>query len=388
MGVVRNRLLIQHTVKQFVKKKPKPFMQLVLEVGVYQIGWMRDSGMPDHALVHPLIELVKQKDARSAKFCNAILREVLRKGLQIPEGNSAKKLSIRYSHPEWLVKKWLKENGQHTLIKRLEVQNKKPHHWARLNRSKISDVKELPENITNKLGQSVFDWYYQIENGVGELLKSSEFSEGLFSIQDPASYLMYQLLAPEKSDLLFDACAAPGGKTALFLEQMKSEITVIAGDLKPHRLSKMSDLKTRLKLGSFYPVACDAQSLPFKQQFDKILIDAPCSNLGVLSRRPEAKWSVTQEDIDAIAELQRSILESCCAHCKPNGVMVYATCSPESEETVQIIEAFLKSHTEFVLESAEDFVDPRFVKNGAIQIIPGESDLDGFYGVRLRKNNQ
>jgi len=386
LGVVRNRTLIEYTLKKYVRKKPKTTVILALQIGVYQIGWMKHSGMPDHALIHPLVEIVKQKeDKHAVSFCNAVLRNCLRDGLNIPEGNGVKPLSIRYSHPQWLVKKWLQENGQHALIKRLEVQNKKAPHWLRLNKIKGASLEEFPSEIKKHLGVSYYDTFYRIESGMGELLRSQAFTDGRFSIQDPAAFLMYQLLGLKPGEVVFDACAAPGGKTALMLEQMHEKITVVSADLKVKRLGKLNDIRTRLGLHNFQPIAMDARHLPFKTSFEKILIDAPCSNLGVIARRPEAKWNVTQNDIESVSALQSEILDSCSTRCSVGGVMVYATCSPENEETNDVVAQFLETHPEFEIENAAEYVDECFVKDNAVKIIPGENDFDGFYGVRLKR---
>ncbi len=386
MGVIRNRSLIEVTLKKYLKKKPKPRLYIALQVGVYQIGWMREGGMPDHAIIHPLVEMVKSEmGQKQGDFCNAVLRNVLREGLYIPKGNSTKQLALRYSHPEWLVKKWLKENGQHVLIKRLEHQNKQADTWIRINNKNGTSHDQLPDEIKQELGNSVFDTYYQVTGSLGALIRSSAFSEGLFSVQDPASFLMFQLLGPLEGDMILDACAAPGGKTAMILEQMGDAVQVVAADLKPSRLQKLNDLTSRLDLHSYQKVAMDARQLPFKTLFSKILIDAPCSNMGVLARRPEAKWNVTPHEITDISKIQLGILEECSRYCEPGGVIVYATCSPESEECEVVIETFLKNNPHYVLDDAEQFVDPDHVSNHMVKIIPGQSPFDGFFGARLRR---
>ncbi len=386
MGVIRNRSLIEVTLKKYLKKKPKPRLYMALQVGVYQIGWMREGGMPDHAITHPLVEMVKgELGQKQGDFCNAVLRNILRDGLYIPQGNSTKQLAIRYSHPEWLVKKWLKENGQHVLIKRLEHQNKQADTWIRINKKSGTLLNQLPDEVTHELGDSVFDTYHQVTGSLGALIRSPAFSEGLFSVQDPASFLMFQLLNPVEGDIILDACAAPGGKTAMILEQMGDTVQVVAADLKPKRLLKLSDLANRLHLHSYQKVAMDARQLPFKKTFNKILIDAPCSNMGVLARRPEAKWNVTPQDIVDIATIQLEILEECSHYCEPGGIIVYATCSPESEECDEVIETFLKNHSHYVLDDAEQFVDTEHVSNHMVKIIPGQSPFDGFFGARLRR---
>jgi 16S rRNA (cytosine967-C5)-methyltransferase len=220
---------------------------------------------------------------------------------------------------------------------------------------------------------------------MGALLRSPQFQQGLFSIQNPAADLLVRLLDPQMGEHVWDACAAPGGKSALILERCP-QLHLTASDSDARRLESLQDLETRLNLRVAKIVACDASKPFFEPMFHRILLDVPCSNLGVMTRRPEVAQRLDRKSFETVVEKQEKILAGAAKCLLPGGVLVYGTCSPEPEETVQVIQKFLSAHPDFKLEPAEKFVEKEWVKDHFVHAGNTELGFDWFFGARLRRN--
>jgi 16S rRNA (cytosine967-C5)-methyltransferase len=224
-------------------------------------------------------------------------------------------------------------------------------------------------------------------------LRSEALAAGRFSFQDPVSQWVVSLLDWHPGLSLLDACAAPGGKSALALElavvrgESVEASRIVCGDASLTRLRRIADARRRLGHTELMPVVLDAAGGqghgPFRQSFDRILLDVPCSNLGVLRRRPEARWSWTAETITALAARQRGLLEGAASLLKPGGRLVYATCSAEAEETVDVVRGFLAAHPEFKAEDAGGAIPDPLCRDGFLRVWPGETDYDGFFAAAL-----
>ncbi len=381
MGVCRNITLLEYNVRRRVKFMPSNEVRRVLLTGMWQL-YQKDR-YPTHVSVDLTVELAKSLGLKKeVSLINAVMRKVDREGLEVPRhSKKIKDVAICYSHPTWLIHKWNENMGFDKMIRRCRVNISEPRTFYRLNLSRCSK-----DEIEREFGEVEwrFERFFALDKPVGQMLAHSFFVEGKISIQDPASYLMVQLLGLEGKEILLDLCGAPGGKSALILEEFP-EMPVVLGDLKWERLRRSRDLKERLGL-KLTTVVADAQNVPYlSESFDRILIDAPCSNLGVLNRRPEAKWMVSEAELKKQSELQLGILNGAAALLKPGGVLVYGTCSPEPEETVQVVEAFLKEHPEFEVETARKWVHRHYTEGMFLKIWPQPNSLDGFFGARLVK---
>lgn len=383
MGVCRQKLLIDDQIDRFCPKSPQPVLRQVLRVGLYQLAFMKEE-IPPYSAVDTAVDLAGELLSKGVRgFVNAILRRFLREGLRIPQGNGDQDWSIRYSHPLWLVQKWRLELGDDDARARLESGLELPLFWIRRNNAKISaqEWRDLELHQTE-----YWERFGLTKLPLRQILSHDAFKQGMISLQDPSSWLMTRLLDLETDSkaVILDACAAPGGKTALLLEEFPG-IKVISTDLKWNRLSRMDDLSKRLEL---HPELCCQNGLApaFRaQSFDALLLDAPCSNLGVLGRRPEARWTINPNELKLQSDLQLRLILSLCDLVKVGGTLVYGTCSPESEETFDVISEFIRQRTDFEIAPPSDQIPSQYLTKGMMRVIPKSGGFDGFFGARLRR---
>ncbi|MBQ2560470.1 MAG: RNA methyltransferase [Fibrobacter sp.] len=395
LGVCRRHLYLEYFIKSLTKRMPSLEARVVLEMGLFQMFFM---DVPDYAAINASVELAKSANLgeSTARLVNAVLRTARRQGEPALPPQRVRRVSIENSVPEWLVRRWFDVYGGDRAEALAKATLERPTEWIRVNLQKTS-APVLAEKIGITGASILFDRYIEIPRDVGVklLLALPEFVKGEFSFQNPSAFEVVKLLALKPGLKVWDACAAPGGKTALMAE-MDSSLEILASDSSASRLEKMQDLMNRLGLKNIKTEVIDlaavpqalvahtsatspqhsrlsslASSLSSEAKFDRILLDVPCSNMGVIARRPESVYRMTPEAINEIAELQFKILENASAALAPNGRLVYATCSPDPAETTRVIARFVKAHPEFVKVG-----DP---------ILPGLKDprLDGFFAQAL-----
>ena len=390
LGVCRRHLYLQYFLKTLVKKMPSLEVATVLEQGLFQMFFME---IPDHAAVSTSVELAKAANLQegSARLVNAVLHAARRSGLPQLPPQRVRRVSIENSVPEWLVRRWFDIYGADRAEAIAKSTLERPAEWIRVNLQKTS-----APVVSQKLGLTgasiLYDRYIQVpaDAKLKPILESESFAKGEFSMQNPSAYEVVKLLDLKPGLKVWDACAAPGGKAALMAE-MDSSLDVLASDVSETRVLKMRDLVERLGLTNVRVECIDAlggvAGSPARRgseqrnrasegetsPFDRILLDVPCSNMGVIARRPESKYRITPESVKELAELQYGILNAAAASLAEGGVLVYATCSPDPEETTKVVSRFLKAHPEF--EKAGDAVYPANM----------DSRFDGFFAQALRK---
>ena len=390
LGVCRRHLYLEYFVKSLTKKLPSLEARVILEMGLFQMFFM---DVPDYAAINDSVELAKSANLGEsiARLVNAVLRSARRQGAPALPPQRVRRVSIENSVPEWLVRRWFDVYGGDRAEALAKATLERPTEWIRVNLQKTS-APVLAEKLGITGSSILYDRYIEIPRDVGVklLLASPEFVNGLFSFQNPSAYEVVKLLDLKSGLKVWDACAAPGGKTALMAE-MDSSLEILASDSSASRLEKMQDLMIRLGLKNIKTEVLDLTVVPQTPKgasatecginssdrphsphlFDRILLDVPCSNMGVIARRPESIYRLTPESINEIAELQYKILENASTALAPGGRIVYATCSPDPAETTRVIARFLKAH-------------PEFVKVGE-PVLPGlkDSRLDGFYAQAL-----
>ena len=389
-GVIRHRLSLDTLISFFSKiplKKLEPWVLYALRLGLYQIVYL--DKIPASAAVNTSVELVKKLVHRTdaVRFTNAILRSIergiqnksvdeqdvadLQKALHRrgntwctfqhsilpdPDKNLSAYMAANYSHPEWLIKRWLSRYGKDKTIEMCKINNLPPKVFLRINHRKIS----LQEFILllEKKGINA----YAIDNAVVvDNIAVSEipgFSQGLFFVQDISAMKIAQFLKVEKSNAVLDMCAAPGGKTTHIAEFLGDTGKVYALDISLKRLKSVQENCQRMGVQNAFIVCGDSSEgkAPFRIKFDRVLIDAPCSNTGVFSRRVEARWRLKKEDINKLTTLQYSILKTGAIMLKPGGCLVYSTCSIEPEENQDIIKKFLNNEPQFCLNAEEYYL--------------------------------
>lgn len=371
-----------------------PQVRNLLRLGAYQLMMM--DRIPRHAAVSETVRLAKQVEhAGIAAFVNAVLRSAARQHDAMsppsPAGDLFPYLTITQSHPDWLIKRWLPRYGSQRTMAMCQANNRLPPLVVRVNRLRTRR-ESLLEALINEGCQAEPCRF--AADGVclrshPPLHRLSCYQRGWFTVQDEAAILCAALLAPVAGERVLDACAAPGGKATYVAELMGDQGYVICLDRSLRRLRLVESNRARLGLKSLVCAVADATAVAFNQPFDRILVDAPCSGLGVLRRHPDAKWRKGAELIATMSHQQLAILHWLSHFLKPEGTMVYVTCSTEPEENQQVVQAFLRHHPDFQLDMisedlpppARDFVHDKYW----FQTWPGAEDLDGFFAVRLRR---
>ncbi|MBL4284765.1 16S rRNA (cytosine(967)-C(5))-methyltransferase RsmB [Vibrio fluvialis] len=359
-----------------LKGKQRVFHHLIL-VGIYQLSFMR---IPAHAAVGETVEGAQDlKGPRLRGLINAVLRNYQRNQEQL-DAQAVSHNAGKYGHPSWLLK--LLQNAYPQQWEAIvEANNSKAPMWLRVNHQH-HDRNAYQALLNNEnIDSSV---HSQAEDALKlaapcDVTKLPGFEKGWVSVQDAAAQLSLHYLQPQDGELILDCCAAPGGKTAHILERTQGS-EVVAIDCDDTRLKRVHDNLKRLNLSA--KVVCGDARYPQEwwqgSQFDRILLDAPCSATGVIRRHPDIKWLRRAEDIAALAELQREILDAMWQQLKPGGTLVYATCSITPQENVLQVKDFLARTSDAQLVGSE-------LDNPGRQILPGEEDMDGFYYAVLTK---
>ncbi|EPF9729790.1 16S rRNA (cytosine(967)-C(5))-methyltransferase RsmB [Vibrio fluvialis] len=359
-----------------LKGKQRVFHHLIL-VGIYQLSFMR---IPAHAAVGETVEGAQDlKGPRLRGLINAVLRNYQRNQEQL-DAQAVSHNAGKYGHPSWLLK-LLQSAYPQQWEAIVEANNSKAPMWLRVNHQHHDrDAYQALLNNEN-IDSSV---HSQAEDALKlaapcDVTKLPGFEKGWVSVQDAAAQLSLHYLQPQDGELILDCCAAPGGKTAHILERTQGS-EVVAIDCDDTRLKRVHDNLKRLNLSA--KVVCGDARYPQEwwqgSQFDRILLDAPCSATGVIRRHPDIKWLRRAEDIAALAELQREILDAMWQQLKPGGTLVYATCSITPQENVLQVKDFLARTSDAQLVGSE-------LDNPGRQILPGEEDMDGFYYAVLTK---
>lgn len=361
-----------------------------LRVALYQIMFL--TQVPQYAAVNEAVEFIKKiRGEKFAGFVNAVLRNIIRTLDAIhypdPEEDLVQYLAVYYSHPTWMVKRWLDRFGRQETEKFLSVNNEIPDLTLRINKLKItpSDFLALLEkNNINFQGSSYIDYFIRVKSlsGISQL---NIFQSGFFTVQDESAAFPVLLLDPKSGERIIDMCAAPGGKTTFIAELMKNEGTVVAIDKYESKLNLIKASCQRLGITNVETLAADSSELTIEPA-DRILVDAPCSGLGALRKKPDIKWKREPEDIQKLTIRQLSLLENASRLLKQGGILVYSTCTTEREENNEVVEKFLQKHPEFVVENATYYVNKSVVtSDGFVETYPHHHHLDGSFAVRLVK---
>lgn len=382
-GVVQWRDRLDWVLNQFSNRPVaslSPAIRQVLRLGAYQILWL--DRVPERAAVHTSVELAKKLEHKgTAGFVNAILRKVVTQGRQVSFPDAAADpvayLSVFYSHPRWLVARWLARWGPADTESLLRANNEAPALYVRPGGDGVCLAEEFgAEAVDGHPGS----WQVTRPDG---LFDDPTFVSNWY-VQDINAGLAARLLAPASGDRVLDVCAAPGGKSQQLAEAVGPG-AVVATDISRDRLEFVQDNLRRLRRTGVTLVAEDASQPSVRGPFDGILADVPCSGTGVLGRHAEARWRKTAEDLPRHAERQYRILEAAFARLRPGGVLVYSTCSIEEEENDAVVDRFLASYRDARLEPASEQFPEQPWAARTIQTLPGRDEGDGAYAARIRR---
>lgn len=376
-----------------------PEIKNSMRVALYQILFL--NKIPYSAAVNEAVEFVKRIHGdKHAGVVNGLLRTIIRTldSLVWPtrEIDEVNYLGIIQSHPNWLVRRWVQRYGFDDTQKLCEANNKRPPITMRYNKLKITEKEFTDYLIAKGLVFSkahYIDEYYNAKI-FSKISEDEFFKKGYFSIQDESAGLVSLLVDPKPNELIFDVCAAPGGKSIHMRELANGRSNILAVDkylLKAENMKKNFD---RLGIENIVPIHDDvsnptteALTKKFLEKFDKVLVDAPCTGLGVLSKKPDIKWKRNSEDILKMQKIQLEILENSVKYLNKRGVLIYSTCTIEPEENIEIIELFLEKHPEFSIDNAEKYVKKELVGDkGCIETFPHKHNIDGAFAARLVRN--
>lgn len=406
-GTIQRMNTIDYDLASRVKgwpKKVEPWVRSLLRMSYYQLRWL--TRVPAHAAVDEAVRIAKKRGhAGIAGLVNGVLRGLLREGFEAPLNaklSEAERLSLLHSHPVWLVERWISQFGVQKTEEICAANNEPPHASARINplRMERQQLLEAMREDGLTVTPSPLASNGVIAERAGNLVHTPWYKDGQISIQDESSMIVAAVADPRAGMLVLDCCAAPGGKSMSMAERMQNKGKVIANDVHAHKEALVRQQAERLGLSCVETMTGDAMDLPNRlrsQSFDVVLLDAPCSGLGVIRRKPEIKWTKTPEDIESLAVLQSQLLRRVQALVKPGGVLVYSTCTIASEENEQTIQHFLNEYPEFSLDAAwpEEALAPFRERGivaeaftGMLQILPYMFGSDGFFIARLRRQSQ
>lgn len=377
-GVLTWKITLDEIIKKYSSirlKKISPWIINILRMGIYQIAFL--DRIPESAAVNESVKLAKKYGHEvSSKFTNAILRKIEKNEydklidyIKTKPYTDEEIISIMTSHPVWMVSRLLKDYDKKFVIEILESNNKTPETAIRVNTIKASrdELKKLLDlkGVDNRLGNlpdSIF------------VKKLTDFNEKLYVVQDEAAQLAVLKLDPKEDEYILDACSSPGGKTTYISALMNNTGRVDAWDIHEHRVELVKKLAEKLGITNIYASVADSAEYHtfLREKYDRILLDVPCSGLGVIRKKPDIKWTRNESDIDELIETQRSILDSVSEYLKPGGTLVYSTCTVLKDENERQIANFLHKHIEYKLEEE-------------IKLFPNVNNTDGFYIAKLIK---
>ena len=401
-GVVRHKRSLNALIDNLGNKKAQqqpPKLRIILYLGLYQLRYL--TQIPDSAAVNTSVELAKTQGLKKLTgVVNGILRNYLRRVsktgdslsdlVQLPS-DSIRKLGIIHSFPDWIVETWLQQLSLAETEQLLAWFNQTPSIDLRVNilRSSLAQVESALQDggvavsRIRELPQAL-----RIQGGTGAINQLPGYCEGWWSVQDSSAQLVTHLLAPQPGETIIDACAAPGGKTTHIAELMGDRGTVWAFDRSAQRLKKVQANAQRLQLKSIQIQAGDSCDLSqFNGVCDRVLLDAPCSGLGTLHKRPDIRWRQTRGKITELSVLQQELLSTAATWVKPQGILVYATCTINPQENEEVVQLFLDSHPDWSISIpvTQPIVNNFDISQGWIKVYPHRHDMDGFFMVRLQK---
>lgn len=389
-GTLQQQMTLDYYLAPFIRGKLQPWVRQLLRLSVYQIVYL--SKIPEHAVVNEAVKIANKRGHKGvSSMVNGILRSILREGVPSLDEieNPVTRLSIETSHPEWLINRWIEQYGTEEATAIAVINNLPPVTTARINSTKTNRGEVIgllkKEGVLASPG-NLTEGSIQVESG--NLASTEAYKQGLLTVQDESSMLPALALQAEAGMKVLDMCAAPGGKTTHIAERMKDDGEVQAHDLHPHKLRLIEQNAKRLGLTSIQTHSGDSRELLSTYEprsFDRVLVDAPCSGLGVIRRKPEIKYKKTLQDIENLASIQKDLLQVASQLVKKGGRLVYSTCTIDKTENQEIVEWFLNEQADFELVPLDiigDKTDRDFV-----QVLPHQYESDGFFVAALQRKN-
>jgi len=393
-GTLQYKMTLDYYLQPFIKGKLDDWVLQLLRLSLYQIHYL--DRIPDHAAVNEAVNIAKKRGHKGISGAvNGILRSILREGVRSTEEitDDVERLSIETSHPLWMVKRFVSQYGFETTEKMLIENNEPPVQTLRVNLFKrtVEQVLSLftQEGYTVAQSNIIPECIYLIN---GQAAKSTAFEKGFITIQDESSMIPAYVLQAEPGMTVLDMCSAPGGKTTHIAEKMKNTGKLVAMDIHQHKLKLVKENADRLGFSFIETVEMDgrkALEVYPEESFDRILVDAPCSGLGVMKRKPDIKYTKSEKDFTTLKPIQLNLLESAYKLLKPDGILVYSTCTVDREENEGTTELFLQEHPDMELQAFPEVIKniKEQPKDGILQLFPQDLRSDGFYVAALHKKS-
>jgi 16S rRNA (cytosine967-C5)-methyltransferase len=379
--------LLGHYVKIGLDALP-PMIQNILRMGVFQVLYL--DRIPDNAAVDESVKLARKfGHPGTAGLVNAVLRKIVREKGSLPQprlgDDPAPALADLYSHPEWMVRRWLARYDLEETTALLTANNTPPPVTIRVNPVRESRAGLLERLHGLNLEAEAGAYHAGSIRVLGDFVPTNlqSFQEGYFTIQDESESLVVDLLTPKPGERIVDLCAAPGGKTTQIAPLVGPRGRVIAVEAQKGRLKPLVENRTRMRLSDIDLVVADGRSLALRRPVDRVLVDAPCSGLGVLAKRADARWRKTEAGIRQVSVLQEELIRAGAALVRPGGVLVYSVCSMEPEEGRRVVERFLKDAAGWRLDDAGAYLPGDVVEDGMLLTLPHRHKMDGAFAARL-----
>lgn len=392
-GTIQYKMTLDYYLQPFIKGKLEDWVLQLLRLSLYQIQYL--SRIPDHAAVNEAVNIAKKRGHKGiAGVVNGILRSILREGVRSTEEikDEVERLSIETSHPLWMVKRFISEYGFETTANMLRENNEPPVTTLRVNLFKrtVDQVLHLMTQEGYVVAQSeVIPECIYLYNA--QAAKTTAFQKGFVTIQDESSMIPAYALQVEPGMTVLDMCSAPGGKTTHIAEKMKNTGKLIAMDIHQHKLKLVKENADRLGFSFIETVEKDGRKASEEypeQSFDRILVDAPCSGLGVMKRKPDIKYTKNEKDFASLKPIQLNLLEEAYKLLKKDGLLVYSTCTVDREENEGTAKLFLEAHPDMQLQAFPDVI--KNIKDnqqdGMLQLFPQDLRSDGFFVSVFKKS--
>lgn len=396
-GTVKWKLTLDRVIASYSSirmEKLSPWILNILRLGAYQL--LNMTKVPQSAACNESVKLAGRYGHKaSAGFVNAVLRNIARNGSNVAlpskELDLTGYLSVKYSYPKWLTGKYIDLLGAEFAEQLLDAGNSTPELTVRANTLRVS-ADELSKKLKEEGVEAIYGKYMEeaivIKSPVS-IAKLEAFQKGLFQVQDESSMLPAKVLAPQPGERVLDACSAPGGKATHLAQLMQNSGAVIARDIHEHKLKLIDDAAARLGIDIIKSQLHDA-ALPDtlnEKTFDRVLLDAPCTGLGIIRRKPDIKWARETKDLDNITALQKQLIHTVSRTVKAGGVLVYSTCTILPEENEDVVNHFLEQNKDFEADDITPFLPPKlavYAKGCMLQLYPNRDGIDGFFIARIK----
>lgn len=396
-GTLKYQIKLDYILNQFSKTpvhRMKPLIRNLMRMSLYQMLYL--DKVPTSAVVNEAVKIAKKRKFQTLSgFVNGLLRNIERQKDQISYPDKTKDLayamSIEYAIPKWMIEDWLKIYEEQEVRAICEALNERAQVCVRYNTLKTNAVafEETlkQEGIAVSEGAFLEEAFYL--KGVDNLQNSPSFKKGEWTVQDESAMLVAHVMRPEEGDLILDMCSAPGGKSIHMAELMNNKGTIMSCDIHPHKLELISKNAERMGITIIKPTLQDGsiKNEDFVEAFDKVLLDAPCSGLGIMKRKPDIRTHKSREEILEIVKLQQQLVKNAISYVKPGGRLVYSTCTisyQENEGMVRYIRE-LGLELENIVDTIPDLLKEAVKDEGMIQILPHMAGTDGFFIASFKK---